>query len=219
MAKTSTGKHRPVIDELRHQISTGDLAPGDWLPSEGGLMNTYGVSCYGARETLKGLAADGLIVVVDGKGSYVRARHERARHHDTRGLLTTGGPSGAVGDTEFTDWTGVEDPITYRATASVDLALTLGIPEHTPLFGMDRLLTQPGGTTERPRRMLHRLTIPLSTCTRVPALAEDPFVTPDQLYAALRARASPSRSPSTSAPPHPHPTTSPASPSPTPPRY
>ncbi len=35
--------------------------------------------------------------------------------------------------------------------------------------------------------MLHRFYVPLATCTRVPALADDPFVTPDDLYAALHA--------------------------------
>jgi len=35
--------------------------------------------------------------------------------------------------------------------------------------------------------MLHRFYVLLATCTRVPALADDPFVTPDDLYAALHA--------------------------------
>ncbi|MGH8880974.1 MAG: UTRA domain-containing protein [Stackebrandtia sp.] len=55
------------------------------------------------------------------------------------------------------------------------------MPEHTPLFVHDRLLGR------EQRRLAHRLFLPVSTCSGNPALAEDPFVTPDALYAALTA--------------------------------
>lgn len=35
--------------------------------------------------------------------------------------------------------------------------------------------------------MLHRLYLPMATCTRVPVLADNPFPAPDALYAALTA--------------------------------
>lgn len=203
MAKTGTGKHRPVVAEFRDRIAAGDYGPGDWLPSEAGLMETHGVTRYSAREAIKQLAAEGLIVVVDGKGSYVRVRTDRARHQDPRGLTTTTAPAttagasagstggsarGAVGtfgapvhDAEFDRWQAAEEPSTYRTTAGTDLALALGIPEHAPVFGVDRLLARP----DTNRRMLHRLIVPMSACTRIPALAEDPFLTPDALYAVL----------------------------------
>jgi GntR family transcriptional regulator len=194
MAKTGTGKYEPVVTQLRDQISGGDLAAGDWLPSEAQLMETFGVSRYSAREAIKRLASEGLVVVVDGKGSYVRARAERARHDDPRTLTTTG--DGALHDETLDTWQPAEEPVTYRANAGVDLALALGIPEHTPLFARDCVLENTGtGHQARTghtggaggRRMLHRLYLPMATCTRVPALAEDPFVAPDDLYAALHA--------------------------------
>src|SRR5690349_20395087 len=102
MAKTGTGKYEPVVAELRDRISDGDLGPGDWLPSESALMEAHGVSRYSAREAIKRLAGEGLIIVVDGKGSYVRARSNRPRHQDPRGLVKDGD---TVQDAEFDGWT------------------------------------------------------------------------------------------------------------------
>lgn len=190
MAKTGTGKFAPVVDALRAQIAGGALGPGEWLPSEAALMEQYEVSRYGAREALKRLAGEGLIVVVDGKGSRVRARPARATHADVRALrretITDGQVCYRDGETE--GWRTVEEPGRYRTQASVDLALSLGVPEHTPLFVCDQLLApDPDDATVRAadRRMIHRLYLPLSTCTGVPALTDDPFRTPEDVYTLL----------------------------------
>ncbi|MCE7002494.1 GntR family transcriptional regulator [Kibdelosporangium philippinense] len=188
MAKTGTGKYEPVLADIREQISNGTLQPGAWLPSESGLMQHYGLSRYTVREAIRRLAGDGLIVVVDGKGSYVRPRSDRAAHNDTRAVYTHSQPDGTdtFTDAETPQWHEIETPGTYRTNATVDLALALGVPEHTPLFVHDRLLSTsdtPAGASGR--RMTHRTYIPMPTCTRVQALADNPFRTPDELYAAL----------------------------------
>jgi GntR family transcriptional regulator len=194
MAKTGTGQYVPVADALRRDITSGALAPGAWLPSEAQVMQIYQVSRYGAREAIKRLAGEGLVVVVDGKGSYVRARRDRAAHADTRGLRQEVDAQGRVRyvDAELAYWHATEDPGRYRSTATTDLALSLGVPEHTPVFVYDRLLTHDSTPTPTladgagtPRRMIHRLYLPVSTCTEVPALTEDPFRTPDELYTLL----------------------------------
>lgn len=181
-----------VADALREQIATEELAPGDWMPSETDLINTYGVSRYHAREALRALAAEGLIVTKHGSGSRVATRATRAQYTDHRALHHHGDGGGPVRDADEEQWTPVEDPVTYRTTADVDLALALGVPEHTPVFVCDRLLatTQAEGAGRRggpahTRRMVHRLYLPITTCTHVPALAEDPFRTPEDLYATL----------------------------------
>jgi GntR family transcriptional regulator len=196
-AKTSGGRRKSttsaatVADALREQIAAHELAPGDWMPSEHELIDAYGVSRYNAREALRALAAEGLIVTKHGSGSRVRARDDRAQYTDRRGLHqdTDGGP---VRDAENEQWSPVEDPVTYRTSADVDLALALGVPEHTPVFVCDRLLTtqaegtgRRGGAPTHTRRMVHRLYVPITVCTQVPALADDPFCPPDDLYAAL----------------------------------
>lgn len=194
MAKTGTGKYAPVIEALRAQIGSGEVQPGDWLPSEAQLMNEYGVSRYSAREAIRRLAGEGLIVVVDGKGSYVRAS-QRASHADLRAIHRTtqvrrGGKGGRTEHPVYTDaesplWTEAETPATTRVNANVDLALVLGVPEHTPLFVYERLLDEDSTTSGPARRMTHRLFLPMPTCVRVPALADDPWRTPDELYASL----------------------------------
>lgn len=190
MAKSTVGAYHPVVTDLRAKITRGDLQPGDMLPSESQLMGEYGVSRYSAREAVKRLAADGLIVVVDGRGSHVRARADRARHNDHRGLRTPAhenGPdtSAHVTDAEYDQWTDVEPAATYRMNATTDLALTLGIPEHAPLFAADRLrvAAPAAGPAATGRRLVHRLIVPVATVARIPEL--DPFATPDDVYAAL----------------------------------
>ena len=194
MAKTGTGQYAPVADALRRDITSGALPPGAWLPSEAQVMQLYQVSRYAAREAIKRLAGEGLIIVMDGKGSYVRPHRDRATHADTRGLRRETDPHGQVSyrDADAEHWHTTGQPGRYRTTATTDLALSLGVPEHTPVFVYDRLLTHHStpiptladgqGT---PRRMIHRLYLPVATCTDIPALTEDPFRTPDELYTLL----------------------------------
>jgi GntR family transcriptional regulator len=185
MAKTGTHKHAPAVAALRDQIATGTLGPGDWLPSETALMAEHAITRYSAREALKQLLADGLVVIVDGKGTYVRNRPGRAAHTDTRAIWTDSNPdagTAALRDAETgAGWETVEQPSTYRTDATADIALSMGVHEHTPVFVYDRLL----GRAQR--RMTHRLYLPMSTCAEIPELADNPFRDPDQLYAALTA--------------------------------
>ncbi|MGH3804272.1 MAG: hypothetical protein ACRDTD_29880 [Pseudonocardiaceae bacterium] len=71
-------------------------------------------------------------------------------------------------------WHAAEDPGRYRTTATMDLALSLGAPEHTPVFGYDRLLTHdstPAPTLADgagpPQRMIHRRYLPVLITRRV----------------------------------------------------
>lgn len=194
MGKTVVGQYTGVADAIRRDITSGALPPGAWLPSEAQVMQIYQVSRYGAREAIKRLAGEGLIIVVDGKGSYVRARRDRAAHADTRGLRREVDAHGRVRyvDADLTHWHTTEDPGRYRSTATTDLALSLGVPEHTPVFVYDRLLTHDSTPTPTlaegagtPRRMIHRLYLPVATCTDIPALTQDPFRTPEELYTLL----------------------------------
>lgn len=194
MAKTGTGQYAPVADAIRRDITSGALAPGAWLPSEAQVMQIYQVSRYAAREAIKRLAGEGLIIVMDGKGSYVRNRRDRAARADTRGLRCELDPHGHVRyvDAEAEHWHTTEEPGRYRTTATMDLALSLGVPEHTPVFVYDRLLTHDSPPTPAladgegaPRRMIHRLYLPVATCTGIPALTDNPFRAPAEVYTLL----------------------------------
>ncbi|MEV5706022.1 GntR family transcriptional regulator [Actinoallomurus sp. NPDC052274] len=63
-----------IAAELRQQIDSGELVPGEVLPSEAALMAQYGVARGTARQALAHLEAAGLVEVRHGKGRFVRRR-------------------------------------------------------------------------------------------------------------------------------------------------
>jgi DNA-binding GntR family transcriptional regulator len=60
--------------ELHSMIESGELGPGDALPSESALAERYGVARGTARHALAELEGAGLVESVHGKGRYVRSR-------------------------------------------------------------------------------------------------------------------------------------------------
>jgi DNA-binding GntR family transcriptional regulator len=65
-------QYRRIAVELREKIESGELAPGEQVPSEAALVAAYGVSRGTARQALVELQGAGLIEAVHGKGRYVR---------------------------------------------------------------------------------------------------------------------------------------------------
>ncbi|HEY8456613.1 MAG TPA: GntR family transcriptional regulator [Actinopolymorphaceae bacterium] len=101
--------HVQLADVLREQIATGKLAPGDRLPSESDLSQTYDVSRPTIRKTLAALKFEGLIESELGTGHFVRDRGEprpiKLKRGDTAVVSLTGGMPQLVvtranGDTE-----------------------------------------------------------------------------------------------------------------------
>lgn len=62
-----------IADELARQIHSGHYRPGQQLPSEKTLQQTYGVSRGTARRATEELVERGLVVTMPQRGSYVRA--------------------------------------------------------------------------------------------------------------------------------------------------
>ncbi|GAA0801024.1 GntR family transcriptional regulator [Spirilliplanes yamanashiensis] len=63
---------RQLADLLRDQIASGELAPGDPLPSELRLAQEYGLSRTSVRQAIAILRAEGLINVERPRGTFVR---------------------------------------------------------------------------------------------------------------------------------------------------
>jgi DNA-binding FadR family transcriptional regulator len=61
-----------VVDRLLEYIESQHLKPGDLLPSETSLVNSFGVSRPVIREALKSLEGQGVIEIVNGKGALIR---------------------------------------------------------------------------------------------------------------------------------------------------
>jgi GntR family transcriptional regulator len=67
-----TSRRLVVADDLRRQITTGRLGPGDRLPSESALADRYKVSTATLRSALAVLQGEGLVEKIHGKGNFVR---------------------------------------------------------------------------------------------------------------------------------------------------
>ncbi|WP_228023480.1 GntR family transcriptional regulator, partial [Streptomyces acidicola] len=64
--------HRQIATALRDKISAGEFAPGEKLPSETQLIETYGVSRETVRKAVQLLESDGVVNVLQEKGVFVR---------------------------------------------------------------------------------------------------------------------------------------------------
>lgn len=75
-----------VVQQIRGLIVSGELAPGDKLPTEQELEKQLSVSRSSIREALRVLEVEGLVEVRRGSGTYVASGVERKR---TRGEITS----------------------------------------------------------------------------------------------------------------------------------
>ena len=60
-----------IIDQIKHQISTGILTPGDRLPSERALAEKFGVGRGHIREAIKKLEFYGILKTLPQSGTFV----------------------------------------------------------------------------------------------------------------------------------------------------
>jgi GntR family transcriptional regulator len=63
--------YHQLYERLRSRILTGDLEPGDMLPTETELLEKYAVSRNTVRQALDALVNDGLIYRQRGRGTFV----------------------------------------------------------------------------------------------------------------------------------------------------
>lgn len=63
-----------LIEDLKNRIGSGQLAPGDKLPTEVELVREFGVSRTVVREAIAALAGDGLVQARQGAGVFVLDR-------------------------------------------------------------------------------------------------------------------------------------------------
>ena len=67
---------RQLADLLRKQIESGELGPGDPLPSELRLAQEYGLSRTTVRQAIAQLRTEGLVSVERPRGTFVRVPEE-----------------------------------------------------------------------------------------------------------------------------------------------
>lgn len=70
---TTTERWRVVLEDLRNAIRSGQYAPGERLPTVDELMSRYAISSRPiVQKVISALAAEGLVVTVHRRGTYVR---------------------------------------------------------------------------------------------------------------------------------------------------
>ncbi|OJV89732.1 MAG: GntR family transcriptional regulator [Bacteroidia bacterium 44-10] len=73
-----------ISNEIIKLIESGELTPGDKVPSENELISTYDISNTTARKTLSNLEKKGWVIRIKGKGTFVTNRSKEM--HLTRVL-------------------------------------------------------------------------------------------------------------------------------------
>jgi GntR family transcriptional regulator len=66
--------YQRVADDLRRAITTGTYHPGDQLPTLAELTTRYGIAVMTARDAIRQLVTEGLVISRQGKGAYVLRR-------------------------------------------------------------------------------------------------------------------------------------------------
>jgi GntR family transcriptional repressor for pyruvate dehydrogenase complex len=69
-----TQRSEEIRRQLEDAIRSGDFGPGDRIPSERELVETFGVSRVSVREAIRSLEAVGLVRVYQGRGAFVTDR-------------------------------------------------------------------------------------------------------------------------------------------------
>lgn len=63
--------YRQLAKIIRDQITSGELGPGQTVPSYATLQQTYGVARVTARKAVKLLESEGYVTVAQGWGTHV----------------------------------------------------------------------------------------------------------------------------------------------------
>lgn len=122
-----------VAAELRAQIASGALAPGDKLPTESALMARYGVSRTVAKNAILVLKTEGTVEGMRGSGVYVRREHRLRRMAHGRQAREVGGSLFAE-DARAAGHAGTWRHRSERTTADSAVAQRLGIHSDDPVM-------------------------------------------------------------------------------------
>jgi DNA-binding GntR family transcriptional regulator len=174
-------KYQQVADQLRGAIQSGELRPGEALPTEKQLAERYGVSRPTIRAALGLLRTEGLIDARQGSGAYVRLRRAPRRIPIPR-LPEVGGAPGSREGGSITE----AGPTTVWG----EIASLLGVKDGAQAFVRRRIATTAEG---EPRELI---------ANYFPLLQKPPNRQPDRMTSVISARMpSPSEAAALATPP------------------
>ncbi|MCR5100524.1 MAG: GntR family transcriptional regulator [Butyrivibrio sp.] len=82
-------KYQIVIDWISENISSGELAPGDKIPSENEICEKFGISRQTARHAIGSLVESGILVSIRGSGTYVADERAGKDGKNSIAVITT----------------------------------------------------------------------------------------------------------------------------------
>jgi GntR family transcriptional regulator len=166
---------RQLAEQLRDQIHTGRLRPGDALPTQPQLTAEYGVSVTTIREAIDVLRGEGLVETVRGKGVFVRQpppvrRVSSTRYADLLEALRDGHhtPESAFTRDLGIDWADYTVDCTFReAPASATIANLLQVEPNTAVFER-HMIMRANGQAEQLRTCYYPLELVAGTAMTDP---------------------------------------------------
>ncbi|MEU7028033.1 TetR/AcrR family transcriptional regulator C-terminal domain-containing protein [Streptomyces sp. NPDC046275] len=93
MGGQAVSRYGRIVAELRQRIETGELAPGDRVPSTREITKQWGVAMATATKVLSELRREGLVRAVPGVGTVVAAPNRPARAARTAAAASPDGSS------------------------------------------------------------------------------------------------------------------------------
>ena len=75
MSDVNLPPYAQIVADLRDQIETGTLAPGDRVPSTREITQRWGVAMATATKALTALRQEGIVRPIPGVGTVVGGRH------------------------------------------------------------------------------------------------------------------------------------------------
>ncbi len=126
-----------IADDIRAKIETGEYRPGQQLPTYDEVAEQYLCSIAVARRAVDLLKQQGLVITVQGKGSFVRER-PHARRHGTERYSRSRWSSGTpilVAEAAEQGWTATQlIRFLGQVPAPEPVAQRLGIERATPVW-------------------------------------------------------------------------------------
>ncbi|MDX3524289.1 TetR/AcrR family transcriptional regulator C-terminal domain-containing protein [Streptomyces scabiei] len=95
MSGQSVPRYSQIVGELRRRIETGELAPGDRVPSTREITRQWGVAMATATKVLTELRHEGMVRAVPGVGTVVAAASHPVRAARPAAASSPNGPSDA----------------------------------------------------------------------------------------------------------------------------
>ena len=82
-------KYAALMEELKGKILSGEIRPGDRLPSENELPVGYGLSRHTVRKALAILENEGYVTSEHGRGTFCSERMRHRKYSKNIAVITT----------------------------------------------------------------------------------------------------------------------------------